>query len=99
MSISPEEVSRTATLSRLKVEGEEATEVASRLSAILELVEQMQAVDTTGVEPMANPHDAQQILRKDVVQDPSIQPQQREELIALAPESEENLFLVPKVID
>lgn len=99
MSISPEEVSRTAVLARLKVEGEEAVEVSGRISAILDLVEQMQAVDTSNVEPMANPHDAQQILRKDVVQDADIQQDQRDELLAIAPESEQNLFLVPKVID
>ena len=99
MSISPEEVSRTATLARLKVEGQEAVEVSERISAILDLVEQMQAVDTSNVEPMANPHDATQILRKDVVQSPEIQVQQRDELLAIAPESEQHLFLVPKVID
>lgn len=99
MSISPEEVSRTATLARLKVEGQEAVEVSERISAILDLVEQMQAVDTSNVEPMANPHDATQILRKDIVQNPDIQAQQRDELLAIAPESEQHLFLVPKVID
>lgn len=99
MSITPEEISETAILARLKVEGDEAVEVASRISAILALVEQMQAVDTNGVAPMANPHDAKQILRKDVVQDPAIQQQQRDDLLAIAPESENKLFLVPKVID
>jgi len=99
MSISPEEVSRTAILARLEVKGEEAIEVADRITAILDLVEQMQAVDTDGVAPMANPHDATQILRKDLVQSPDTQHQQRDNLLAIAPEAEQNLFLVPKVLD
>ena len=99
MSISPEQVSRTALLARLRVEGEEAVEVSERISAILAMVEQMQAIDTSAIEPMANPHDAVQILRKDSVDDSVNLVEQRDEFLAIAPDTEQNLFLVPKVID
>ena len=99
MSITPEQVSQTARLARLSVEGDEAVEVADRISAILDLVEQMQAVETSSVEPMANPHDAVQILRKDKPIPGLDLERQRDEFLAIAPETEENLFLVPKVID
>ncbi len=99
MSITPEEVSKTAKLARLSVEGDEAIEVAERISAILELVEQMQATDTENVEPMANPHDAVQILRKDSRDDSVDLVAQRDAFLDIAPETQEGLFLVPKVIE
>lgn len=99
MSITPEEVSKTAKLARLSVEGEEAIEVAERISAILELVEQMQATDTQNVEPMANPHDAVQILRKDETGTLPDLIAQRDEFLDIAPETQDGLFLVPKVIE
>lgn len=99
MSITPEEVSATAKLARLTVEGEEAREVSERISAILDLVEDMQAVDTSEVQPMANPHDAVQILRKDEKREGLDLVRQRDEFLAIAPESEQGLYLVPKVID
>lgn len=99
MSISPEEVSATARLARLTVEGEEAVEVSERISAILDLVEQMQSVDTDAITPMANPHDAVQILRKDIADSSCDLIAQRDNFLAIAPETEEGLFLVPKVID
>ena len=99
MSISPEEVSATARLARLTVEGAEAVEVSERITAILDLVEQMQSVDTSNIAPMANPHDSVQILRKDIADTNSDLIAQRDKFLAIAPETDESLFLVPKVID
>ena len=59
------------------------------------LVDAMQKVNTDGVEPLANPLDAQQRLRADVVTANN----QREAFMAIAPKSEAGLFLVPKVIE
>ncbi len=59
------------------------------------MVSQMQAVDTSAIEPMANPLDATQRLRADVVTETD----RRAEFQAIAPAVEEGLYLVPKVID
>lgn len=65
------------------------------LSNILDLVDQLSAVDTTGVEPMAHPLDMTQRLREDVVTETN----HREKYQAVAPEVEDGLYLVPKVIE
>lgn len=89
------EIDKIATLARLRVSPGEAGEVAARVSEILGLIDQMQAVDTEGVEPLAHPLDAVQRLRADEVSETD----RREELLALAPASRDGLFLVPKVIE
>ena len=65
------------------------------LSSILNLVDEMQQIDTDGVEPLAHPLDAVQRLRADEVTELN----QRDKLQAVAPAVEEGLFLVPKVIE
>ena len=62
---------------------------------MLTLIDQLQAADTAGVEPMAHPLDAVQRLRADVVSEPD----QRTALQAIAPAVADGLFLVPKVIE
>lgn len=99
MSINREQVSNTATLARLQVSDAEVDEVTRRIGAILDLVDQMQAVDTTGVEPMANPLDAVQLLRADALNEPEDKVAERDRLQKNAPATEDGLFLVPKVID
>jgi aspartyl-tRNA(Asn)/glutamyl-tRNA(Gln) amidotransferase subunit C len=95
MTISKAEIEKIATLSRLKVSDDEAVELSARLGDILAMVDTLQAVDTSGIEPMANPLDATQRLRADVVSETN----QRERFQAIAPASENGLYLVPKVID
>ncbi|MAY36732.1 MAG: Asp-tRNA(Asn)/Glu-tRNA(Gln) amidotransferase GatCAB subunit C [Spongiibacteraceae bacterium] len=95
MAVGPSEIEKIAHLARIRIAPDQVDEVASRLSDILGMVDQMQAVDTSDVAPMANPHDATQRLRPDVVTEEN----QREKFLALAPLSEEGLFLVPKVIE
>ena len=95
MSLGPAEVAKTAHLARLAIRVEEAPAYARNLSAILDLVAQMNAVDTTGVAPMAHPLDMAQRLRADEVTEPD----QRERFQAIAPRTEAGLYLVPKVID
>jgi len=65
------------------------------LGRILQLVEEMQSVDTQGVEPVSNPLDGIQRLREDRVTEED----QRELFLANAPESEQGLFLVPRVVE
>ncbi len=95
MSISPEEVPKISHLARLGIDDEAISGYAQNLSEIIALVEQMDAVDTTGVEPMAHPQDLTQRLRADVVTERN----QREAFQAIAPQTEAGLYLVPQVIE
>jgi len=82
-------------LARLKIDENEMPDYVNSLSSILDLVDKMQAVDTTDIEPLANPLDAAQRLRADAVTEEN----QREVLQSNAPQAEKGLFLVPKVIE
>jgi len=95
MSVEQDEIEKIAELARIRLAPGEVAEVTRRISSILELVDQMQAVDTDGVEPMANPLDAIQRLRTDEVTEVD----QREAFQQIAPAVEDGLYLVPKVID
>ncbi len=95
MAVDRSDIERLAELARIEVSETTIDEVADSISNILALVDQLQAVDTTGVPPMAHPLDAVQRLRADCVTESN----QREALQANAPATEDGLFLVPKVID
>ena len=95
MALNRQEVSRIAHLARLHITEPEAALYAETLSRILGLIEQMNAVDTAGVAPMAHPNEAGLRLRADVVTETD----QREKFLALAPAAEAGLYLVPKVIE
>lgn len=95
MSIDVDEVKKIARLACLDVKDEDIQSYATNLSNILDLVEQMNAVDTTGVTPMSHPFEAVQRLREDVVTDHN----RRDDFMAIAPASEDGLYLVPKVIE
>jgi aspartyl-tRNA(Asn)/glutamyl-tRNA(Gln) amidotransferase subunit C len=95
MSLDAEAVSKIAHLARLGVEESEYDTYARNLSDILSFVEQLNAVDTQGVEPMAHPMDTGQRLRPDEVSESD----QREQFQQIAPRVEAGLYLVPKVIE
>lgn len=95
MSLDTTQVRKIAHLARLRISAEEAEQYAHELSRILGLIEQMNAVDTTGVAPMAHPSDAVLRLRADDVTEPD----QRGKFQAIAPAVEAGLYLVPKVIE
>jgi aspartyl-tRNA(Asn)/glutamyl-tRNA(Gln) amidotransferase subunit C len=95
MSLEKSDVEKIAHLARLAVSDDELDSVATDLSRILDLVEQMNAVDTTGVIPMAHPLHMAQRLRGDAVTEPD----QRKLFQSVAPETEAGLYLVPKVIE
>lgn len=95
MAISEAEVKKVAHLARLAVPEEQLALYAQQLSNILNLVDQLSSVDTCGVEPMAHPLDMTQRLREDVVTETN----QRDKYQAVAPEVEDGLYLVPKVIE
>jgi len=95
MSISPEEVLKIANLARLQIKQDEVEQYATDLSNIINLVEQMNAVDTKDILPMAHPLDATQRLREDKVTEEN----QRDKFQTIAPSAEKGLYLVPKVIE
>lgn len=95
MSLDRSDVERIAHLARLQLDEQDIPSYTENLSSILNLIDQMQQADTAGVEPLANPLDAVQRLRADVVTESN----QRETLQSVAPAVEEGLFLVPKVIE
>ncbi len=95
MTISPEEVLKIAQLARLQINQEEVEQYATDLSNIMSLVDQMNKVDTQGIEPMAHPQDVEQRLREDKVTEEN----QRDRFQTIAPRAEKGLYLVPKVIE
>ncbi len=95
MSFSVADIEKTAQLARLSVTEEDCSFYAEQLNRIFELVEQMSAIDTDKIEPMAHPQDIALRLREDEVSEQN----QRELFQSVAPETEQGLYLVPKVIE
>ena len=95
MSISQAEIIKVAHLARLAIPEERLEGYTHTISDILDLVAQMNAVNTDNVLPLSNPLDAVQILREDVVTETN----QREIYQSVAPLVEDGLYLVPKVIE
>jgi aspartyl-tRNA(Asn)/glutamyl-tRNA(Gln) amidotransferase subunit C len=95
MALNLDDIKRIAYLARIEVSENEAQETLNKLSGILGLIEQMQAVDTTGIEPMSHSQDVTQRLREDVVTATN----QRELFQSIAPATQDGLYLVPKVIE
>jgi aspartyl-tRNA(Asn)/glutamyl-tRNA(Gln) amidotransferase subunit C len=95
MSISEQEMARVAELARIGLDDATVTEVTRRIQDILAMIDRMQAVDTEHVLPMANPLDATQRLREDELSESD----QRERFLAIAPATEDGLYLVPRVIE
>jgi aspartyl-tRNA(Asn)/glutamyl-tRNA(Gln) amidotransferase subunit C len=95
MSLDRTDVEKIAHLARLDIAEQDIQEYAENLTDILDLVDQMQAIDTTDIKPMAHPMDAIQRLRTDEVTEGN----QRDQLQTVAPAVEAGLFQVPKVIE
>ena len=95
MALAREQVLAIAHLARLDIDEKDVARYADDLSGILALVDQLSAIPVDDVAPMAHPLDMNQRLRSDEVTESD----QREALMAAAPETEQGLFLVPKVIE
>ncbi len=109
MALSQQDIAKIANLSKLEMSAAAGDEMLTRLNGFFEIVEQMRAVDTKGIEPMAHPTHAmseavlnqknlqmiQLRLRDDIASEPS----NREANQQSAPAVERGLFLVPKVIE
>lgn len=95
MALDHKDIKSIANLARLAISDENIDKYKTELSSILELVEQMNAVNTDDVQPLAHPTDAIQRLRADVVTESN----NREKFMANAPAQQDGLFLVPKVVE
>lgn len=95
MALTLEDVKRVAHLGRIAIDENEARAVLVQLGGVFQLIEQMRAVDTRGIEPMSHALDVVQRLRDDAVTESD----QRELFQAIAPQVEAGLYLVPKVIE
>ncbi|MCB1557721.1 MAG: Asp-tRNA(Asn)/Glu-tRNA(Gln) amidotransferase subunit GatC [Alphaproteobacteria bacterium] len=95
MSIDKSTVSKIANLARIKVTEQDLDYYAPQLQNILSWAEQLQEVDTSGVEPLANVSEIALSLRKDEVTDGNIQ----QDILANAPETVEGFFVVTKIVE
>ncbi len=95
MSLDAQEVEKIAHLARIALDENDVPLYATNLSNILQLVEQMNQIDTTDITPMAHPLDAVARLRDDVVTESNL----RDHFQKIAPQTEAGLYLVPKVIE
>ena len=95
MSLKSDDVRNIAHLARLHIDEDALEQYVADLSSILELVEQMSQVDSSGVEPLSNPLDATQRLRDDEISETD----QRERFQQIAPDVEQGFYRVPKVIE
>ena len=95
MSLQAEAIEKLCELARLEVTPAEMADFTSKLTRIVALVDQLQAVDTTATEPLAHPLELPQRLRPDVVTESD----ERELLQRNAPDVTDGLYLVPKVIE
>ncbi|WP_430462999.1 Asp-tRNA(Asn)/Glu-tRNA(Gln) amidotransferase subunit GatC [Thalassolituus sp. LLYu03] len=95
MALDQQQVRDIADLARLQIDENQIADYQKNLSNILDLVDQLAAVDTSAVEPMAHPLDAVQRLRADVVTEGN----QRAHFQQIAPQTENGYYLVPRVVE
>lgn len=95
MGLTSDDIKRLAHLARIDVDSAAVSDVRNKLDAILGLIDELQAIDTTGVTPMAHAQDVALPLREDVVTESDHHQRYQREAPAVA----EGLYLVPKVIE
>jgi len=95
MAVDKKIVEQVAHLARLQIDADSVAEYATEMSGVLELAAQMDAADTSAVEPMAHPTNAVQRLREDEVTEKN----HREAFQKVAPSVENGYYLVPPVIE
>ena len=95
MALTRDDVKRAARLARIAIDESEANQVLEQLGCIFGMIEEMRAVDVSGVEPMAHAQDVTLRLRADEVTEQD----QRELFASVAPRVQNSLYLVPKVIE
>ena len=99
MALERSDVEKIAHLARLGLTESEIPQTTATLNNILGLIDAMQAVDTTGIEPMAHPIEQVQPQAQRLREDAVTEPDRRAEYQQCAPATEAGLYLVPKVIE
>ena len=99
MALTPDDIRRLAHLARLELSADQGERLRTRLNGFFDLVAAMQAVDTTGVEPLAHPIAAVRDMALRLRDDVASEPDQRAANQRSAPAVEDGLFLVPRVIE
>jgi len=99
MSLTPSDIGRIANLARLELDPQHSERMLTQLNDFFQTVEQMNAVDTTGIEPLAHPTAVMDHVSLRLRPDVASEPNQREANQRSAPAVERGLFLVPKVIE
>lgn len=95
MALTENDVARIAHLARIEIDDAQRRAMLAQLNDIFAMIERMQAVDTTGIEPMAHPLGGRQRLREDRVTEADA----RDENMKNAPAAQDGLFLVPRVVE
>lgn len=99
MALTSADIDRIANLARLELRGDESARLLAQLNQFFGIVEQMRAVDTTGIAPLSHPVGAVQDITLRLRDDMASEPNQRDANQKSAPAVERGLFLVPKVIE
>ncbi len=99
MALTSADIDRIANLARLELRGDESARLLTQLNQFFGIVEQMRAVDTTGIAPLSHPVGAVQDITLRLRDDVASEPNQRDANQHSAPAVERGLFLVPKVIE
>lgn len=95
MTIERTDIEKLAELARIRITDANVAATIRGINEVLALVDQLQAVNTAGIEPMAHPLDASQRLRTDLVTETN----ERDAFLAIAPASADGYYLVPQVLD
>ena len=95
MALTENDVTRIAHLARIEISDDDRRAMLAQLNDIFAMIEKMQRIDTTGVAPMAHPLGGQQRLREDRITEANA----REQNMKNAPQAEDGLFLVPRVVE
>jgi aspartyl-tRNA(Asn)/glutamyl-tRNA(Gln) amidotransferase subunit C len=99
MSLTSQDIARIAHLARLELQSAESERLLAQINGFFDVVEQMRAVDTTGVEPLTHPVEVALPVQLRLRDDVASEPNQREANQRSAPAVERGLFLVPQVIE
>ncbi len=99
MKLTPDDLKRLAVLAKITVSDADVSALQAQLNGVFDLIDELQAVDTTGIEPLAHPLDVMQHMSQRLREDRVTETVQRAANMANAPAEENGLFLVPKVLD
>ena len=99
MKLTPDDLKRLAVLAKITVSDADVSALQAQLNGVFDLIDELQAVDTTGIEPLAHPLDVMQHMSQRLREDRDTETDQRAANMANAPAEENGLFLVPKVLD